>query len=127
MIRFFILLIISLSISFPAYSLNQAQREEIQKTIVNMQALMPRRVDAITTISWTWMKGDTWYMNTTMNTGGRTLSQSRIDMLRNWIKDQYCRPPYEYLDAGLVITNQYYDENDNFLFAASASKRICGR
>lgn len=127
MIRFFILLIISLSISFPAYSLNQAQKKEMQKTVTNMQALMPRRVDAITTISWTWMEGDIWYLNTTMNTGGRTLSQSQIGMLRNWVKDQYCRPPYEFLDAGLVITNQYYDENDNFLFAASASKRICGR
>ena len=92
-----------------------------------MQALMPRRVDAMTTVTWTWMEGDTWYMNTTIRTGGLGLRKEQINYLKNYITDQYCRPPYEYLDAGLVIANQYYDENKKHLFTAFASKSICGR
>ena len=127
MIKLLLLFILSLTVSSPVFSLSDLQKKEMQKTIKNMQALMPRRIDAMTTVTWTWMEGNTWYINTTMNTGGRILGERQRDFLRKYVRDQYCRPPYEYLDAGLVITNQYYDENKNFLFAASASKRICGR
>tara|TARA_B100001013_G_C24304989_1_gene322376 strand:- start:73 stop:456 length:384 start_codon:yes stop_codon:yes gene_type:complete len=127
MIRLLLLFILSLTVSSPVFSLSAIQKDEMQKTIKNMQALMPRRIDAMTTMKWTWMEDNTWYMNTQINTGGRFLGEREKNILKSYIRDQYCRPPYEYLDAGLVITNQYYDENNNFLFAASASKRICGR
>ena len=127
MIRFSLLIFLSLSISFPAYSLSDTQRKEMQKTIRNMSALLPRRIDAMTTVTSTWMQGDTWYMNTTINIGGRSLGEFERNSMKTYIQDQYCRPPYEYLDAGLVIANQYYDENNNYLFTALANKSICGR
>ena len=111
----------------PAFSLSENQRTEMQKTIKNMQSILPRRIDAITTVTSTWMTGNTWYLNTQIDTGGRSINEAIKTSLRNYIKDQYCRPPYKYLDAGLIITNQYYDKNNNYLFAASASKSICGR
>ena len=46
--------------------------------------------------------------------------------MKDYIKQQYCRPPYEYLDAGFIIENRYYDEKGKYLLTASASKRICG-
>ncbi len=43
----------------------------MQKTIKNMQSILPRRIDAITTVTSTWMTGNTWYLNTQIDTGGR--------------------------------------------------------
>ena len=127
MIKLLLLFILSLTVSSQVFGFSATQKNEMQKTIKNMQSLMPRRIDATTTMTWTWMEDNTWYMNTQINTGGRFLGEREKNILKGYIRDQYCRPPYEYLDAGLVITNQYYDESKNFLFAASARKRICGR
>ena len=114
-------------LSSPVFGLDSRQMEEMKRTVKNMQALMPRRVDQMTTITSTWMKDKTWYINATINTGGRNPNEKTKRFLKSYIRDQYCRPPYEYLDAGLVITTQYFDENNKFIVAASASRSICGR
>ena len=107
--------------------LSTQQKREMKTTIENMRAVLPRRIDAMTTLVGTKMVGSTWVLETRINTGGRILADTGKSYMRNYIKQQYCRPPYEYLDAGLIIENRYYDENGKYLFTASASKSICGR
>ena len=92
-----------------------------------MRALLPRRVDAMTTVIDSRMEGSTWIFITQLKTGGRTMSEYGKSYLKNYVKDQYCRPPYEYIDAGLIISTRYYDEKGKYLFTATANKKICGR
>ena len=122
----FLSLFLVFSIDINAELSNQ-QKREMRKTIENMKAVLPRRVDAITTVIDTRMEGSTWILITKIETGGRQMTPYAKTYLRDYIKDQYCRPPYEYLDAGLIIENRYYDEKGKYLFTASANKRICGR
>ena len=122
----FLSLFLIFSIDINAELSNQ-QKRELRKTVENMKALLPRRVDAVTTVIDSRMEGSTWVFITQFDTAGRQLTPYAKNYLRDYIKDQYCRPPYEYLDAGLIIENRYYDEKGKYLFTASANKRICGR
>lgn len=107
--------------------LSNQQKKELRKTVENLKAVLPRRVDAMTTVVDTRMEGSTWILITEINTAGRQMTPYAQTYLKDYIKQQYCRPPYEYLDAGLIIENRYYDETGKYLLTASASKKICGR
>lgn len=120
-------IILSLLFSSGSFALSDSQKREIKKSVDNMKAVLPRRVDQMTTVVDTWMRDNTWYMKTVINIGDRKINQKIADFISEYIKDQYCRPPWEYIDAGLNISNQYYDQRGNYLFVASANKRICGR
>ena len=130
MVKFLLLAVLSLSslsFSTSVFSLSESQRNEMRKAVQNMQALLPRRIDQMSTVSKTWFEKDIWYMNIRVQTGGHILQKNQKNFIRDYLKDQYCRPPYEYIDAGLTITTQYFDEKGNFLFNAIANRRICGR
>lgn len=107
--------------------LNSQQKRELKKQIENMKAVLPRRVDAMTTVIDAKMEGSIWILVTQVETGGMQMSEYGKSYIKNYIKQQYCRPPYEYIDAGLIIQNRYYDERGKYLFTATANKRICGR
>jgi len=122
----FLSLFLVFSIDINAELSNQ-QKRELRKTVENMKGVLPRRVDAMTTIIDSRMEGSTWIFITQIDTTGRQMTPYAKTYMSDYVKDQYCRPPYEYLDAGLIIENRYYDEKSKYLFTASASKRICGR
>jgi hypothetical protein len=92
-----------------------------------MKAALPYRVDAMTTIVDTRFEGNTWFIDTQASTGGRDLTDQQRQILKTYIQKQYCRPPYEYLDAGLIISNRYSDEYGDHLITVTASKAECGR
>ena len=122
----FLSLLLVFSIDMNAELSNQ-QKREFKKTVENMREVLPRRIDAMTTMIDSRMEGSTWIFITQIDTAGGQMTPYAKTYMSDYVKDQYCRPPYEYLDAGLIIENQYYDENSKYLFTASASKRICGR
>ena len=83
MIKLLLLFILSLTVSSQVFGLSATQKNEMQKTIKNMQSLMPRRIDAMTTMTWTWMEDNTWYMNTQINTGGRAKANCNLSRLNS--------------------------------------------
>jgi hypothetical protein len=122
----FLSLLLVFSIDMNAELSNQ-QKREFKKTVENMRGVLPRRINAMTTMIDSRMEGSTLIFTAQIDTAGRQMTPYAKTYMSDYVKDQYCRPPYEYLDAGLIIETKYYDEKGKYLLTATASKRICGR
>ena len=70
-------IILSLLFSSGSFALYDSQKREIKKSVDNMKAVLPRRVDQMTTVVDTWMRDNTWYMKTVINIGDRKINQRK--------------------------------------------------
>ena len=81
----------------------------------------------MTTIVDTSFEGNTWFIDAQLSLGRGDFTDKQNELLKTYVRDQYCRPPYEFLDAGLIISTRYSDEQGDHLATVTASKAECGR
>ena len=66
--------------------LNSQQKRELKKQIENMKAVLPRRVDAMTTVIDAKMEGSTWILVTQVETGGMQMSEYGKSYIKNYAR-----------------------------------------